>query len=376
MILADLSVEGIFRKSGNIRRLKDLTEAIDRDPDSVNLADDNPVQIAALLKKFLRDLPDPLLTFRLQHLFLATQRKSYTVLRILIKHTPDPLHLSDIENDEDRRKILHLVMCLMPKPNRDTLEVLFVFLKWVASFSHVDEETGNKMDLQNLATVICPNILYSRGKDASKDESFLGIRAVAEMLEYQDELFSVPQELAGILEDQDLFMNPAELSSKDILKRAEMHIHERQRQRERGSPLEHQQAPFRGGSRGEVKHTHPHYHAPFSPPSALRPHENGHNGPNGSPRFGNPDRPLSWQATPLSHNQHHQQHSMVHPHPLQPPGPHHFQHQPQHLPTSPHGNGMPSGVHSPGMNPGYRQQYNNVGPAPSSGAYRQPQQQR
>lgn len=70
---ADLSVEGIFRKAGNIRKLKDLTEAIDRDPDSVNLADDNPVQIAALLKKFLRELPDPLLTFRLQHLFLATQ---------------------------------------------------------------------------------------------------------------------------------------------------------------------------------------------------------------------------------------------------------------------------------------------------------------
>lgn len=69
----DLSVEGIFRKNGNIRRLNLLTEAIDRDPESVNLADDNPVQIAALLKKFLRDLPDPLLTFRLQHLWLATQ---------------------------------------------------------------------------------------------------------------------------------------------------------------------------------------------------------------------------------------------------------------------------------------------------------------
>ena len=71
---ADLSVEGIFRKNGNIRRLRDLVEALDRDPDSVNLADDNPVQIAALLKKFLRDLPDPLLTFRLQPLWVATRR--------------------------------------------------------------------------------------------------------------------------------------------------------------------------------------------------------------------------------------------------------------------------------------------------------------
>jgi len=62
-------VEGIFRKNGNIRRLKELTDAIDRDPSSVDLTTENPVQLAALLKKFLRDLPDPLLTFRLHKLW-------------------------------------------------------------------------------------------------------------------------------------------------------------------------------------------------------------------------------------------------------------------------------------------------------------------
>jgi hypothetical protein len=73
--LIDMSVEGIFRKNGNIRRLKDLAEAIDKDPSSVNLNDDNPVQVAALLKKFLRDLPDPLLTFKLHRLFIVSQSK-------------------------------------------------------------------------------------------------------------------------------------------------------------------------------------------------------------------------------------------------------------------------------------------------------------
>ena len=68
-----MSVEGIFRKNGNIRRLKDLADAIDRDPDSVDLTSDNPVQLAALLKKFLRELPDPLLTFKLYRLFIASQ---------------------------------------------------------------------------------------------------------------------------------------------------------------------------------------------------------------------------------------------------------------------------------------------------------------
>ena len=69
----DMSVEGIFRKNGNIRRLKELTDAIDKDPASVDMSTDNPVQLAALLKKFLRELPDPLLTFKLHRLFILSQ---------------------------------------------------------------------------------------------------------------------------------------------------------------------------------------------------------------------------------------------------------------------------------------------------------------
>ena len=71
----DMSVEGIFRKNGNIRRLKELTDAIDRDPSSVDLTQDNAVQLAALLKKFLRELPEPLLTFKLHRLLVASQCK-------------------------------------------------------------------------------------------------------------------------------------------------------------------------------------------------------------------------------------------------------------------------------------------------------------
>src|SRR5882762_4241603 len=71
-----MSIEGIFRKNGNIRRLKELTEAIDRDASTVDLTTDNPVQLAALLKKFLRDLPDPLMTFKLHRLYIASQSTS------------------------------------------------------------------------------------------------------------------------------------------------------------------------------------------------------------------------------------------------------------------------------------------------------------
>jgi hypothetical protein len=72
-LFLDMSIEGIFRKNGNIRRLRDLTDAIDRDPSSVDLTQDNPVQLAALLKKFLRDLPEPLMTFKLHRLFVSSQ---------------------------------------------------------------------------------------------------------------------------------------------------------------------------------------------------------------------------------------------------------------------------------------------------------------
>jgi hypothetical protein len=74
----DMSVEGVFRKNGNIKRLNDVKEEIDKkEMVDVDLTKENPVQVAALLKKFLRDLPDPLLTFKLHKLWIATQSTLY-----------------------------------------------------------------------------------------------------------------------------------------------------------------------------------------------------------------------------------------------------------------------------------------------------------
>ena len=71
----DMSVEGVFRKNGNIRGLKDLSDKIDAKEVEVDLSKESPVQVAALLKKFLRELPDPLLTFKLYRLFIISQSK-------------------------------------------------------------------------------------------------------------------------------------------------------------------------------------------------------------------------------------------------------------------------------------------------------------
>jgi hypothetical protein len=162
----DMSVEGVFRKNGNIKRLREAAEAIDAQQ-TPDLSRENPVQVAALLKKFLRELPDPLMTFKLHNLFVATER---------------------IQDREKQRRILHLACCLLPKANRDTMEVLFAFLKWAASFSQVDEESGSKMDIHNLSTVMAPNILYSNMKNPPVDDSFLAIEAVNTLIE-SNEIF-------------------------------------------------------------------------------------------------------------------------------------------------------------------------------------------
>lgn len=119
---------------------------------------------------------------------------------------------------------MHLVQLLLPKAHRDVMEVLFVFLKWVASFSHLDAETGSKMDLGNLATVICPSILYSRGSNALRDEQFGAIRVVTMLLENQDRYFTVPEEFIGILHDQEYFANSLELPGKEFMKKCDNYM--------------------------------------------------------------------------------------------------------------------------------------------------------
>ncbi|PKY07140.1 putative Rho GTPase activator [Aspergillus campestris IBT 28561] len=194
----DMSVEGVFRKNGNIRRLKDTSEAIDNRYDQVDLTKENPVQIAALLKKFLREMPDPLLTFKLHRLFVASQK---------------------ISDADKQKRVLHLTCCLLPRAHRDTMEVLFAFLNWASSFSHVDEESGSKMDIHNLATVMTPNILYPNTKNSTVDESFLSIEAVNALITYNDTMCEIPEDLQSVLSDPSLFKENSEVTTKDILKR-------------------------------------------------------------------------------------------------------------------------------------------------------------
>ena len=156
-----MSTEGIFRKNGNIRRLKELVQELDNDPIRIKLENDNCIQIAALIKKFLRDMPDPLLTNSLYEIFLFIPKIQKS----------------------DRIMALHLLLCLLPKPNIDLLSVIVRFLCEVSTFS------ANKMDLSNLATVIAPNILYST--ISSPEQSGITIDIVKTILIENKNIFKV-----------------------------------------------------------------------------------------------------------------------------------------------------------------------------------------
>lgn len=74
----DMSIEGVFRKNGNLKALRELEEEIDaKGVEQVDLSSKNPVILANLLKRFLRLMPDPVLTLKLYRLFM-TANGAYT----------------------------------------------------------------------------------------------------------------------------------------------------------------------------------------------------------------------------------------------------------------------------------------------------------
>ncbi|KAK0733887.1 hypothetical protein B0T26DRAFT_736701 [Lasiosphaeria miniovina] len=196
----DLSVEGVFRKNGNIRKLGELCEKIDKEG-NVDLSGIHVLQVAALLKRYLRELPDPLLTHKLYRLWLSAAK---------------------IQDEEKQRHCLHLACCLLPKTHRDCLEILFVFLKWAGSFHQVDEEVGSKMDIRNLATVIAPNVLYDRVKMSSLDsDPMYAIEAVDILITNIQEMCIVPDDLADVLNDPNVVSNNTkaeDITTKEIMK--------------------------------------------------------------------------------------------------------------------------------------------------------------
>uniref|UniRef100_A0A8C9V903 Myosin IXA n=1 Tax=Scleropages formosus TaxID=113540 RepID=A0A8C9V903_SCLFO len=128
-----LYTEGIYRKSGSTNKIKELKQGLDTDVDSMNLDDYNIHVIASVFKQWLRDLPNPLLTFELYEEFLRAMGL------------------------QDKREVIRGVYSVIDQLSRthlSTLERLIFHLVRIA----LQEET-NRMSANALAIVFAPCIL-------------------------------------------------------------------------------------------------------------------------------------------------------------------------------------------------------------------------
>ncbi|XP_077191521.1 rho GTPase-activating protein 40 isoform X2 [Paroedura picta] len=168
-----LDTEGILRISGSQTRIKSLEQKLESNFYSGFFHWDEVHQndVSGLLKRFIRELPTPLLTAEYMPAFAAVQ---------------------NIPDLKQRLQALNLLILILPEPNRNTLKALLEFLRLVVS-----REKKNKMSLWNVSTVIAPNLFMHKGlpnkipegKEKQLAEGAADI--VRMMIHYQDLLWTV-----------------------------------------------------------------------------------------------------------------------------------------------------------------------------------------
>ncbi|XP_028856169.1 unconventional myosin-IXb isoform X4 [Denticeps clupeoides] len=125
--------EGIYRKSGSANRMKELYQRLQADPNSVCLEDYPIHTVTGLVKQWLRELPDPLMTFT---------------------HYSDFLRATELPEKLDQIPAIYKVLELLPPSHFNTLERLIFHLVRVSK-----EEVNNRMNPNSLAIVFAPCIL-------------------------------------------------------------------------------------------------------------------------------------------------------------------------------------------------------------------------
>uniref|UniRef100_A0A8C0ZER4 Rho GTPase activating protein 12 n=1 Tax=Cyanistes caeruleus TaxID=156563 RepID=A0A8C0ZER4_CYACU len=129
-----LDIDGLYRVSGNLAVIQKLRFAVNHD-EKLDLNDSKWEDIHVItgaLKMFFRELPEPLFTYN---------------------------HFNDFVNaikQEPRQRVPAVkdLIKLLPKPNQDTMQVLFRHLKRV-----VENGEKNRMTYQSIAIVFGPTLL-------------------------------------------------------------------------------------------------------------------------------------------------------------------------------------------------------------------------
>ncbi|KAF7687867.1 rho GTPase-activating protein 1 [Silurus meridionalis] len=140
-----LQTEGIFRRSANVSLVKSIKLKYNSG-EQVNFFEMDDVHLAAvILKTFLRELPEPLLTYTLYN---------------------DVVNFHRVDKASQALTVRNMLMSL-PEENYVSLRFLVQFLAQVSAESEV-----NKMTNTNLAVVFGPNLLW--GQDAAMTLSSIG----------------------------------------------------------------------------------------------------------------------------------------------------------------------------------------------------------
>ncbi|KAM6981708.1 rac GTPase-activating protein 1 isoform 2-T2 [Tautogolabrus adspersus] len=124
---------GLYRLSGADRTVKELKEKFLRSKTVPLLSKVDDIHaITGLLKDFLRNLKEPLLTFRLNHPFMDA---------------------AEVSDDDNSIALMYQTIGDLPLANRDTLAFLVLHLQRVA------DSLDTRMDISNLARVFGPTIV-------------------------------------------------------------------------------------------------------------------------------------------------------------------------------------------------------------------------
>lgn len=131
----------MFRLSGSLTAIKSLKKKIDAGT-APPFDDDVDVHcLTGLIKLYLRELPEPLLTYELYDCWKS---------------------VSECDIKEKKLELVKALLLALPKPNYVLLKRLVEFFADLATY-----EKATKMGLVNLATLIGPNLIWSPQKDSN-----------------------------------------------------------------------------------------------------------------------------------------------------------------------------------------------------------------
>ncbi|XP_064927160.1 rho GTPase-activating protein 29 isoform X2 [Columba livia] len=189
-----LNVKGIYRVNGAKSRVEKLCQAFENGKDLVELSELYAHDISNVLKLYLRQLPEPLILFRLYNEFIGLAKESQNVNEELDAKQASPKSKKRqsicIELNRIIIKIKDLLKQL-PVPNYNTLQYLIGHLHRVT-----EQSNENKMSASNLGIIFGPTLIRPRQTDATVSLSSLvdypyQARVVELLITFYEKIFDV-----------------------------------------------------------------------------------------------------------------------------------------------------------------------------------------